>query len=234
MINMIIQLSVLSGGLLPLMALLLLITLAVIIERLYFFGKVLTAGRAMEHDVHLVKYQSLADLQAVAKHYEGTLQGSIVQTALASRGEDAVTMDRHIDEAILWQLPKLDQYLWVLDTSVTLAPLMGLFGTIIGMIQTFDILGKTAAGTPDAVTGGIGQALVATGAGLLIAIVAIIFLNYFNKRLRLATHQMELLKIMVTNRLYGGGSEHHGQPQDRASSATQNTSAAVDALARVR
>ena len=209
--NMIVEYSMLSGGLLPLMALLLLITLAVIIERWYFFHKVLVAGEAMEHDVQLVKYQNADDMKKVADHYSGAVQSSIISTALASRGEDADAMDRHIEEAIMWQLPKMDKHMWVLDTSVTLAPLLGLFGTIIGMIKTFNVLGtKGAGGAPEMVTGGIGEALIATGAGLLIAIIAIVFLNYFNKRVRLALHQMELLKIMVINRLYGGGSAHHG------------------------
>lgn len=209
--EMIVRYSVMSGGLLPLMSLLLLITIAVIIERWYFFHKVLLAGEAMEHDVQLVKYQNADDMKKVADHYQGTVQSSIIGTALASRGEDAGAMDRHIEESIMWQLPKMDQHMWVLDTSVTLAPLMGLFGTIIGMIKTFNVLGvQGAGGAPEMVTGGIGEALIATGAGLLIAIIAIVFLNYFNKRVRLALHQMELLKIMMINRLYGGGSAHHG------------------------
>lgn len=209
--DLIIRYSVMSGGLLPLMALLLLITIAVIIERWYFFHKVLLAGEAMEHDVQLVKYQNADDMKKVADHYQGTVQSSIIGTALASRGEDADAMDRHIEESIMWQLPKMDKHMWVLDTSVTLAPLMGLFGTIVGMIKTFNVLGvEGASGAPEVVTGGIGEALIATGAGLLIAIVAIVFLNYFNKRVRLALHQIELLKIMVINRLYGGGSAHHG------------------------
>ena len=56
-----------------------------------------------------------------------------------------------------------------------------------------------------AVTGGIGEALVATGVGLFIAIVGLIFLNHFNKRVRLGVQQMELIKITVVNRLHGGG-----------------------------
>jgi biopolymer transport protein ExbB len=209
-----------SYGLLPLMGTLLLLAISVIIERMYFYAKVLKAGDAMEQDVQLVKYQSAADLNAVADHYQGTLQVDIIKTAIASKGEDAETMDRHIEESILWLLPKMDKNLWLVDTSVTLAPLLGLLGTIIGMIQSFNVLGSAAKGNPDMVTGGIAHALVATAFGLMIAIISVVFLNYFNKKNRLALHQMELLKTMVINRLYGGGSATHGRAADSAATGS--------------
>jgi biopolymer transport protein ExbB len=208
------QLSILSGGLLPLMAVLLLVTLAVIIERSYFFHRVLKSGLAMEHDLQLVEYQNVDKLEQLAAHYEGSLQRSIISAALASRGKDADTMERHIEEAIMWQLPRIDKHVWVLDTAVTLAPLMGLLGTIVGMVHAFDILGISGTGGAASrmVTGGIAEALVATGVGLFIAIIAVLFLNHFNKRVRLALHQMDLLKVMLINRFYGGGSSHQGVP----------------------
>jgi biopolymer transport protein ExbB len=221
LIEKLIQLSILSGGLLPLMAVLLLFTLAVIVERSYFFHRVLKSGQAMEHDLQLVEYQNVEQLEKLAAHYDGSLQRSILSSALASRGEDVDTMERHIEEAVMWQLPKIDKHVWVLDTAVTLAPLMGLLGTIIGMVHAFDVLGTSGTGgaATKMVTGGIAEALVATGAGLLIAIIAVLFLNHFNKRIRLALHQMDLLKVMVINRFYGGGSTHQGVPVREAHAA---------------
>jgi biopolymer transport protein ExbB len=220
MIDKLIELSIMSGGLLPLMGVLLLITLAVIIERSWFFHRVLKSGLELEHDLQLVEYQNWEKLEQIAAHYEGSLQRSLVSSALASRGQDADTTDRHIDEAMMWQLPKIDRYVWVLDTAVTLAPLMGLLGTIIGMVHAFDILGTAGAagGATQMVTGGIAEALVATGAGLFIAIIAVLFLNHFNKRIRLALHQMDLLKVMLLNRMHGGGSAHQGVPLKEAHS----------------
>jgi biopolymer transport protein ExbB len=221
MIEKLWQLSIMSGGLLPLMAVLLLVTLAVIIERSYFFHRVLKSGLAMEHDLQLVEYQSVDKLEQLAAHYEGSLQRSIISSALASRGQDADTMERHIEEAIMWQLPRIDRHVWVLDTAVTLAPLMGLLGTIVGMVHAFDILGISGTGGAASrmVTGGIAEALVATGVGLFIAIIAVLFLNHFNKRVRLALHQMDLLKVMLINRFYGGGSSHQGVPVREAHAA---------------
>jgi biopolymer transport protein ExbB len=112
-------------------------------------------------------------------------------------------MEMHLEEEILTAMPKINRLLWILDTSVTIAPLLGLFGTIIGMIQAFNVL--SANGGPSKVTGGIADALVSTGAGLLIAIIAVYFVNYFNALTRQIVHQLELIKLILINRIHGKG-----------------------------
>ena len=208
MIETIIHFSIMSGGLLPLMGLLLLITLTVIVERLYFYHRVLKSGDALERDLRDVGYQEKEKLKQLEEHYAETLQVALITTSLKSDVKETEAMDRQLEESIMWQLPKIDRSIWLLDTSVTLAPLMGLLGTIIGMVHAFDVLGTSGSteNTTKMVTGGIAEALVATGGGLLIAIIAVLFLNHFNKRVRLAMHQMDLIKTMLLNRLYGGGS----------------------------
>jgi len=209
MIETIIHFSIMSGGLLPLMGLLLLITLTVIVERLYFYHRVLKSGDALERDLRDVGYQEKEKLKQLEEHYSETLQVALITTSLKTDVKETEAMDRQLEESIMWQLPKIDRSIWLLDTSVTLAPLMGLLGMIIGMVHAFDVLGTSGSteNTTKMVTGGIAEALVATGGGLLIAIVAVLFLNHFNKRVRLAMHQMDLIKTMLLNRLYGGGSQ---------------------------
>ncbi len=203
-----ITLTALSAGIVPIMVLLFTVAAAVVIERLYFFHRVLSQGAAMERELKRAPYRGTDELRAVAKKYEGALQSALVISGVESQSPDAEAMERHIDETILETVPAMDKHLWVLDTAVTLGPLLGLLGTIFGMIKTFDVLGGDGlGGGAKAVTGGIGEALVATGVGLFIAIVGLIFLNYFNKRVRLGVHQMELIKLTVVNRLHGGGAK---------------------------
>ena len=217
--NEIIRLVVLTGGLLAIMPFLLILTLAVSIERLWFLKRILRQGRDVHSRLRQVPYQNIAGLQAVADESADTLQGHLILTAIASRGESAEEMESHLEEEVLDALPKINRWLWILDTSVTIAPLLGLFGTIIGMIQAFNVL--SANGGPSKVTGGIADALVSTGAGLLIAIIAVYFVNYFNSLSRQILHQLELIKLVLINRVHGKGlSAEVPIDQSRSNAAT--------------
>lgn len=201
--NEIIRLIILTGGLLAIMPLLLIITLAVTIERLWFLKRILNQGKDIHSRLRQVPYQNIAGLQALADQSMDTLQGHLIATAIASRGESAEEMESHLEEEVLDAMPKINRGIWILDTAVTIAPLLGLFGTIIGMIQAFNVL--SADGGPSKVTGGIADALVSTGAGLLIAIIAVYFVNYFNALIAQILHQLELIKLVLINRIHGKG-----------------------------
>ncbi len=208
--NEFIRLVVLTGGLLAIMPVLLVITLAVAVERLYLLKKILRQGRDIHNRLRQVAYQNIAGLQTIADQGANTLQGHLINVAIASRGESADEMEMHIEEEILTAMPKINRLLWILDTSVTIAPLLGLFGTIIGMIQAFNVL--SANGGPSKVTGGIADALVSTGAGLLIAIIAVYFVNYFNSLSRQIVQQLELIKVILINRIHGRGLDAAVEP----------------------
>ena len=89
------------------------------------------------------------------------------------------------------ELKRFNQGLSALDTIITLAPLLGLLGTVTGMIHAFGLLGQRALGAPVAITGGIAQALIATAWGLGIAIMALIPFNYFNALVEQTRHEIE-------------------------------------------
>ncbi len=79
----------------------------------------------------------------------------------------------------------------VLDTIITLAPLLGILGTVLGIIESFDFLGQSGIEDPRAVTGGIAQALITTAAGLSVAIVTLIPFNYLVGAVQHATGRLE-------------------------------------------
>jgi biopolymer transport protein ExbB len=87
----------------------------------------------------------------------------------------------------------LNRGLWLLETVVTGAPLMGLLGTITGMMQAFKVIGASSLVAPTQVTAGVAQALIATALGLLIAIFALFGFNFFARMQSYAVDRMERL-----------------------------------------
>ena len=114
-----------------------------------------------------------------------------------------------LEESILIMAPQLDRRLWLLDTIITLAPLLGLFGTIIGMFHAFSVL--TAPGhAPTAVTGGVADALVATATGLFVAMTGLVAFNAFNNQVRQILLQLDSVKTILLNSMDG-----HPMPDNR-------------------
>jgi biopolymer transport protein ExbB len=103
--------------------------------------------------------------------------------------------DKSVSEALLraanWELQRFNRGLSILDTIITLAPLLGLLGTVTGMIHSFSLLGGAELGAPQAITGGIAEALIATAFGLSVAILALIPFNYLNAQLEQARHEIQ-------------------------------------------
>ena len=89
------------------------------------------------------------------------------------------------------ELARYNRGLSVLDTIITLAPLLGLLGTVTGMMSSFGMLGGGELGAPTAITGGIAEALIATAFGLGVAITALIPFNYLNARLEGARRELQ-------------------------------------------
>ncbi|MCC7212188.1 MAG: MotA/TolQ/ExbB proton channel family protein [Candidatus Brocadia sp.] len=143
--------------------------------------------------------------ETVGKIFSEVEQGKIEKAIQAGEGCNdfiAVTLvyglrHRHkaFSNALLQaankELKRFNRGLPVLDTIITLAPLLGLFGTVIGMIQAFGLLGGRELDAPTVITGGIAEALIATAYGLITAIVALIPFNYLNARLEEARHEIE-------------------------------------------
>ena len=165
------------------------ISIAVVVDRLFF----------------IVREKLRRRPEVVSKILENVEQGRMDEALAAKQdSKDFVARtliyglenrEKSFSNALLraanQELKRFSQGLSVLDTVITLAPLLGLFGTVTGMIHAFGLLGRSELETPSVITGGIAEALIATAFGLVIAIVALIPYNYLNARLEEARHEIE-------------------------------------------
>ena len=192
-----------SGGTLYLMAVLMLIALTVIIERTRHLLNMQSAGEQLMQLLRQDPLLKSANAKELMQKFQDMPHTRIIQ--ILEHEPTTTSQERvadHLEEALMHEVPMLDKSLWMLDTVITLAPLLGLFGTIIGMFNAFSVL-DDIQNAASQVTGGIAEALVATACGLLIAMIGLIFFNWLNTHVRVIVHQLETLKVMLLNRRAG-------------------------------
>jgi biopolymer transport protein ExbB len=200
-IDRIIHIASASGGILYIMSIVLLVALTVIVERSWYLKRVIREGSAISHAISSLHHLDKESIEELSLRAERFPHGALLSVPLRyPEVHDPNRLSELLDESILWQAPRIDRSLWMLDTIVTLAPLLGLLGTIIGMFNAFQVLGA-ASSAPTQITGGVAEALVATASGLFIAIIGLVFFNGLSNHVRLIIHQLETIKVMLVNRL---------------------------------
>lgn len=165
------------------------VSLGVVVERILFIfrekksrdpkmiEKILALSKRGETQEAIKTGQNNGDFVARTLVYGLRHRGEPFSNALSSAASE--------------ELKRFTRGLPILDTIITLAPLLGLLGTVTGMIHSFGLLGGSELDAPTVITGGIAEALIATAFGLGIAIVSLIPFNYLNARLDEARHELE-------------------------------------------
>jgi biopolymer transport protein ExbB len=198
----IIHLANYSDGVLYVLAMLLLIALAVMVDRFWSLRTTILRGKSIIEATSGHATLSKSDLEILLRHAGALPEAALLDTAIRHLDRTGEQMANRLDESIMLIAPQLDRRLWVLDTVVTLAPLLGLFGTIIGMFHAFSVLAQPGH-APSDVTAGVADALVATAFGIFIAMLGLAAFNALNNQVRLVIHQLDSLKMMIMNRTDG-------------------------------
>lgn len=136
---------------------------------------------------------------------------ALLANGIRNRNQDSDSIERAMEELALRETPLLYKRLGVLDTVITIAPLLGLLGTITGMMSTFSVISTAGQNNPTAITGGIGEALIATACGLAIAIITLIGYNYLTEKVKEVIADMEIRATQLMNILVSQGL--HGTPE---------------------
>ncbi|MFP6870801.1 MAG: MotA/TolQ/ExbB proton channel family protein [Nitrospinota bacterium] len=155
------------------------ITLAIILERSFS----LRTNRILRLDILQRVKELLADNQIgeamTVCRRQPSVMGRILLSAIMNHDRDREELKTIVEDAARQEVPTLDRYLGMLGTIAAVSPLLGLTGTVFGMIRTFTVISEKGIAHPSQLAGGISEALITTASGLVVAIPALIFYNYF-------------------------------------------------------
>ena len=163
--------------------------LTVVIERSFFWFS-LARNRNHKQMDSILTLAETGQWQAIKKQTAAS-KDHIARLLIVGILHREYDMGRAMEAEANMLLQRMNRYMAVLDTMITIAPLLGIFGTVLGIISSFELLGTSGIADPKLVTAGIAQALITTATGLGIAIIAVIPYNFFNSRINHAIHVME-------------------------------------------
>lgn len=129
--------------------------------------------------------------------------GRILASGLANMKHDREVMKESIEETGRHVVHELERYLNSLGTIAAITPLLGLLGTVIGMIKVFSVITSQGVGNPAVLAGGISEALITTAAGLSVAIPSLMFYRYFRGQIDGLVVYMEQEAIKLVEVIHG-------------------------------
>lgn len=179
------------------------VAMAIVLERLWAYrsSKVVPGGLLPQiwqaEQSQQIDGSYLSDLRAHSP------LGRILAAGLANRRKSREVMKEAIEEEGHQVVHELERYLNTLGTIAAITPLLGLLGTVIGMIKVFTAITDAGVGNPAVLAGGISEALITTAAGLSVAIPALMFHRYLSGRVDKLVVQMEEQAIKMVAVLHG-------------------------------
>jgi biopolymer transport protein ExbB len=179
------------------------IAMAIVVDRLWAYRrrKVLPSNLVAQiWQLHQNKQLTSAHIATVRKKSE---LGRILAAGLMNRTHSREVMKQAIEEEGRQVVHELERYLNTLGTIANISPLLGLLGTVIGMIKVFTAITDAGVGNPGVLAGGISEALITTAAGLSVAIPAVIFHRYLSGRVDRIVVQMEEQALKMVDVMHG-------------------------------
>ena len=179
------------------------IALAIIVERLWslqirrVLPKHLVAQVWRWEKIHQLNDEHMKELQSSSP------LGSILAAGIINRHQSREVMKESIEDTGRHIVHELERYLNSLGTISAITPLLGLLGTVIGMIKVFATITTQGVGDPGALAGGISEALLTTAAGMSVAIPTLMFYRYFRGRVRMLVLKMEQEALTMVEIMHG-------------------------------
>jgi biopolymer transport protein ExbB len=160
------------------------ISVTVVLERLWSLKNIGSITlRITESLLEPIKKGQRDLAVAICKQNSQSPAARIFLNVLDREGSQGLETSTLATEAMFEETQKLKKHLWILGTVASSAPFIGLLGTVVGIIKAFESMAVTGTGGFAVVAAGISEALVATALGLGVAIIALVFYNYFQTRI---------------------------------------------------
>lgn len=144
----------------------------------------------------LIVNNSTHDAIKICEQYRGPL-ASIMKAGLLKYGQPKEDIEKTIETAALHEMGRLEKRLVILSSVANVAPLLGFYGTVSGMISSFEALAEQGLSNPGAVAAGISEALITTAAGLLVAIPTQLAYNFFMSSINKSVRDIETSTNML-------------------------------------
>jgi biopolymer transport protein ExbB len=183
-------------------ALLALAALIIVVNRIIYLNQVnRNTARYMTEFNKLAAEGDWEGCEALVMRHKGKHSpvNHVLEAGVRSRNEDRETLESVLQEAILREMPRVERGLSVLAILGVVAPLLGLLGTVTGMIDTFRVITLFGTGDPKLMSGGISEALVTTELGLAVAIPIMLLHTYLARRANRVVGQMEEKAVALVN-----------------------------------
>ena len=165
------------------------VSLTVIIERtLFWIGVGMRKNQALLDEV--LELCQRGDWEGIREKATGS-KNYVIRVLISGILHREYSLSKAMESAAADEISRMGRFMGVLDTMITVAPLLGIFGTVLGIIESFNMLGSFGIEHSQTVTGGIAQALITTATGLGIAIINVFPYNYFNSRVENAALLIE-------------------------------------------
>ena len=204
-----IDVLVAGGWVMPLIVACSVVALSISIERYLALDRSKVAPPHLLAAVWRDLKQGELNAQKLAQLRINSPLGAILAAGIANRGQGRDVMKESISEAASHVVHDLEKYLNSLGTVAAIAPLLGLLGTVVGMIDVFTQITTVGTGNANALAGGISEALLTTAAGLIVAIPALVMHRYFTGLIDTIVVDLEREAIKLVDAIHSGAGQEY-------------------------
>lgn len=174
------------------------IAMGIILERFWTLNQKRVVPEDLTNKVWGWVKKDQLDQKQIQNLHQGSPLGQILAAGIINRDRDRSVMKESIEDTGRHVVHELERYLETLGTIAAISPLLGLLGTVVGMVKLFSAITAHGVGNPTVLAGGIGEALITTVGGLTVAIPALIGYRYFRNRIDtyVVTMEKEAIKLV--------------------------------------